>query len=201
MVEKFTVGPHVERAERYINEVEGAEITAKIAHVPQNEACLDTELLCLGAREIDHGRAQVEPGIGIASPVPLLQVGCRASTQFEHPVDSGFGEFPDRSFEEIDLAAWIARSQSNFVIVRVLIGLHRAVPGEAVSLFFPDFTANCLSSPAEILGFLPTDGRNNSKTACCFSLFPLFSGSEWIECGISGPERSQRFFWVRSACC
>jgi len=64
------------------------------------------------------------------------------------------------------------------------------------SLFFPEFTATCLSSAAEILGFLPTDGRNNSKTARCFSLFPLFSRGEWVECRASGPERSPHLFWM-----
>jgi hypothetical protein len=40
------------------------------------------------------------------------------------------------------------------------------------SLFFREFTASRSSFSAEILGFRGTEGRNNSQTGRCFSLFP-----------------------------
>src|SRR5215469_4910423 len=103
MVEEFTVGSDVERAQQDVSEVERAETAAEIAHIPEHEACLDAEAFCLGASELDHDRAQIEPGISVSPSVPLLQIGCGARPQFENAADRGFGKFRNRGFEEIDL--------------------------------------------------------------------------------------------------
>src|ERR1700751_3067573 len=102
MIEEFTVGSDVERAEQHIGEVEGPEIAVELSHVAQDKLGLDAAALGLLPAKFDHCRAQIESAIGVAPPVPFLQIRRGAGAELEDSFNFGFREPVDCGFEKID---------------------------------------------------------------------------------------------------
>src|SRR6516164_9820457 len=68
MVEELAVRPHIERAQQHIGKVEPTEVAIEVAHVAEDERRFDPGAPRLGAGVFDHGGAEIEPAIRVASP-------------------------------------------------------------------------------------------------------------------------------------
>jgi hypothetical protein len=104
VIEKLAVRPDIQGAEQNISQVEWAETAIEVAHVPENKGGLDPFAPGFVASEFEHGGAEIEPAIGIAPPVPFLEIRCRARPQLEDPVNSRLREFVYRGLEEVEFS-------------------------------------------------------------------------------------------------
>jgi len=130
MAEKFPVRAEIDRAEQHIGELGAADLAGvEIAHVGGDEIGRDAEAGRLGARAVEHRRAQVESAIMAAAAVPFLEVGRGAAGDLEHPANGDSGKAPYRRREKVDLARDVGDRKGEIVIFRVAVRLHRGAPG------------------------------------------------------------------------
>src|SRR6266849_2912790 len=127
MIEEFTVGSDVERAEQDIGEIERAKVAVELAHVAEDKRGFNAETPRLVTAELDHGAAQIETAIGVAPLVPLFEIRGGAGPELENSLDPRLRKFADYGFEKVDLTGGVVRRQRNFVVMRIIIRLHRAI--------------------------------------------------------------------------
>src|SRR5208282_620034 len=102
MVEELAVGSDIERAEQHIGQVEWAETAIEVAHIAEDKRRVDALAPRFVSGEFDHGRAEIEPAIGVTPSMPFLEIRCGAGAQLEDPVNFRLRKFVDRGLEKIE---------------------------------------------------------------------------------------------------
>src|SRR5262249_51845794 len=83
MIEKFPIRSDVERTEQHVSKIERTKTAVEIAHIPEEKRGVDPVSPRLVPAKLDHGGAEVEPAIGVASLMPFFQIRRRTGRELE----------------------------------------------------------------------------------------------------------------------